>query len=73
MASRNLFEDGVLGRQGVAVLIDVAKFDRRGPVLAARIVAGRPYKSVDELDAVNGFGPKMLDKVRPHVFVSESE
>jgi endonuclease YncB( thermonuclease family) len=42
-----------------------------GPVLAARIVAGRPYKSVDELDAIQGFGPKMLDKLRPHVFVQK--
>ncbi len=43
-----------------------------GPVLAARIVAGRPYKGVDELDAIKGFGPKKLDKMRPHVFASKS-
>lgn len=38
-----------------------------GPTLAARIVAGRPYRSVDDLDRVKGIGPATLAKLRPYV------
>jgi competence protein ComEA len=38
-----------------------------GPVLADRIIAGRPYKMVDDLVKVKGVGPKALEKIRPHV------
>lgn len=37
-----------------------------GPVLAAAIIAGRPYASVDELRRVPGIGPRRLAAVRPH-------
>jgi competence protein ComEA len=44
-----------------------------GPVLAQRIVDGRkehgPFKSVEELDAVDGVGPKMLEALLPLVTV----
>lgn len=44
-----------------------------GPVLAQRIVDWRkehgPFKSVEELDAVDGVGPKMLDALLPLVTV----
>jgi competence protein ComEA len=40
-----------------------------GPVLAEKIVGGRPYKSVDDLLHVTGFGPKLLEKIRPYVTV----
>jgi len=40
-----------------------------GPVLAAKIIAGRPYKKVDDLLRVSGMGPKLLEKLRPYVFV----
>jgi competence protein ComEA len=36
-------------------------------VLAGRIIAGRPYKAVEELDHVPGIGPKRLEKIRPLV------
>ncbi|MDD5223875.1 MAG: helix-hairpin-helix domain-containing protein [bacterium] len=36
-----------------------------GPVLAERIIAGRPYKTVDDLLKVNGIGYQKLDKIRP--------
>ncbi len=42
-----------------------------GPVLAERIIAGRPYKSVDDLLKVPGIGPATLEKIRPHVVVRE--
>lgn len=37
-----------------------------GPVLAARIIAGRPYKTVDGLIKVKGIGAKTLEKIRPY-------
>lgn len=40
-----------------------------GPVLAAKIIAGRPYKNVDDLLHVSGMGPKLLEKVRPNLVV----
>ncbi len=42
-----------------------------GPALAARIVAFRqengPFRTVDDLLAVKGIGPKMLEKLRDKV------
>lgn len=40
-----------------------------GPVTAANIVAGRPFRTVQELDRVPKIGPKTLDKLRPFVVV----
>ncbi len=37
-----------------------------GPVLSARIIAGRPYKTVDDLLKVKGIGPKKLEHIRPY-------
>jgi endonuclease YncB( thermonuclease family) len=44
-----------------------------GPVLASRIIAGRPYQSVDDLLHVTGIGPRLLDKIRPYLTVKASE
>lgn len=38
-----------------------------GPTLAGRIVAGRPYARVEDLDAVKGIGPATLRRVAPLV------
>ncbi|HKU03694.1 MAG TPA: ComEA family DNA-binding protein [Arthrobacter sp.] len=55
---------------------DAAELDtlpKVGPVLAQRIVDWRkdhgPFKSVEELDAVDGVGPKMLETLLPLVTV----
>ncbi len=40
-----------------------------GPVTASAIVAGRPYRCVNDLDRVRGIGPKTLEKLRPFVVV----
>ncbi|HDH06494.1 MAG TPA: hypothetical protein ENH01_12460 [Nitrospirae bacterium] len=40
-----------------------------GPVLAARIIAGRPYRNADDLLKVKGIGPKKLKKIRPYFAV----
>lgn len=42
-----------------------------GPVLAKKIIAGRPYKTVDGLIKVKGIGPKKLEKIRPYVVVGK--
>jgi len=38
-----------------------------GPALAQRIVAGRPFNSIDELLDVSGIGDKTLEDLRPLV------
>ena len=38
-----------------------------GPALAARIVAGRPYTTVEDLDRVRGIGPATLARLRSRV------
>jgi competence protein ComEA len=40
-----------------------------GPVIARRIIEGRPYRSVDELERVKGIGKKRLEEIRPLVTV----
>jgi competence protein ComEA len=40
-----------------------------GPKLASEIIAGRPYKTIDELDRVKGIGPKKLAQLRPRVMI----
>jgi len=59
-----------LNTAGVAELDTLPKV---GPVLAQRIVDWRkehgPFKSAEELDAVDGVGPKMLESLLPLVTV----
>jgi len=38
-----------------------------GPSLAARILAGRPYRSLADLDGVKGIGPSTLSALTPLV------
>jgi competence protein ComEA len=40
-----------------------------GPVIARRIIEGRPYRSVDDLDRVKGIGKERLEVIRPLVKV----
>jgi competence ComEA-like helix-hairpin-helix protein len=40
-----------------------------GPVIARRIIEGRPYRSVDDLERVKGIGKKRLDEIRSLVNV----
>ena len=42
-----------------------------GPVLAGRIIAGRPYKTVDDLLKVKGIGSKKLEKIRPYFVIGK--
>ena len=38
-----------------------------GPKMAAKLIAGRPYSSMNDLDKVKGIGPCMLKKLEPRV------
>lgn len=51
----------------MATLAQLETLPRVGPKLAAKIVAGRPYKGLEDLDRVKGVGPKMLEALRPLV------
>ena len=42
-----------------------------GPVFAKRIIAGRPYSTVDDLLKVKGIGPKKLEKIRPYFLIGK--
>ena len=38
-----------------------------GPKMAAKLIAGRPYSSMNDLDKLKGIGPSMLKKLEPRV------
>ena len=40
---------------------------RVGPKLAEKIIAGRPYKGLEDLDKVKGIGTKVLEALKPLV------
>jgi hypothetical protein len=44
-----------------------------GPKLAAQIVAGRPYASVEELLAIKGIGAKRLAAIRPRARMTSTQ
>lgn len=50
-----------------ASLEDLDTLPGIGPALARRIVAGRPFNSIDELINVSGIGEKTLEDLRPLV------
>lgn len=40
-----------------------------GPALAARVIAARPFRTVDDLADVRGIGPRTLDRLRSRLVV----
>ena len=42
---------------------------RSQPSTYSMIIAGRPYKSIDDLLAVKGIGKKTLEKLRPFMHI----
>lgn len=42
-----------------------------GPIFAERIIAGRPYKTVDDLLNVKGIGLKKLENIRPYFAIGK--
>lgn len=60
---------GVVIDVQTASLADLQSLPRVGPVLARRIVEGRPYARPDDLLSVRGIGPATLGRLRPRVSV----
>lgn len=48
---------------------ELERLPRIGPALAERIVAHRPYRTLEELERVPGIGPRTLEALRPHATV----
>ena len=44
-----------------------------GPALARRIIAGRPYRSVEDLGRVKGIGAATMGKLRPLVTARQED
>jgi len=42
-----------------------------GPVLAGRIIDGRPYRDIYELDKVKGIGPDTIESIKSKAVVRE--
>lgn len=54
---------------------ELALLPRIGPALAQRIVDFRrkhgPFQSLEDLDQIEGIGPRTLDMLRPHLALAE--
>jgi hypothetical protein len=50
---------------------ELASLDGIGPALAARIVAARPFRRVDEVAHVRGIGARRLARLRPRLVLDE--
>jgi competence protein ComEA len=50
-----------------ATATELEALPRIGPVIARRIIEGRPYRSVEELKRVKGIGPRPPEEIRPFV------
>ncbi|MCK6505679.1 helix-hairpin-helix domain-containing protein [Myxococcota bacterium] len=53
-----------------ATLAELDALPRIGPALARRVIAARPFTSVDDLSRVPGIGPATLEVLRPLVTVA---
>jgi len=54
-----------------ATVAELASLDGIGPKLGARIVAARPFVTVDDIGKVRGIGPRRLARLRPRLFLDE--
>ena len=58
-----------------ATWVELAQLDGVGEALATRIVEDRrtngPFRSIADLDRVKGIGPKLLNRLRPHLAIDE--
>jgi competence ComEA-like helix-hairpin-helix protein len=54
-----------------ATVAELASLEGVGPALAARIVAARPFATVDEVARVRGIGQRRLARLRARLFLDE--
>jgi competence protein ComEA len=54
-----------------ATVEELASLDGIGPKLGARIVAARPFVTVEDLGKVRGIGRRRLARLRPRLFLDE--
>ena len=54
-----------IAKVNTATVAEVEILPGIGPVIARRIIEGRPYRSVEELDRVKGIGKRRLEQIRP--------
>jgi len=52
-----------------ATSVELQKIKGIGPVIAKRIIEGRPYRTLDDLLRVEGIGKKKLEKIRPYLMI----
>ena len=50
---------------------ELASLDGIGPALGARIVAARPFVTVEDIAKVRGIGRRRLARLRPRLFLDE--
>jgi competence ComEA-like helix-hairpin-helix protein len=50
---------------------ELAQVPGVGPAMATRIIAARPFRTLDELRQVSGIGPAVLDRMQSHVTVDQ--
>ena len=54
-----------------ATVEELASLDGIGPKLATRIVAARPFRSVEEVAKVRGVGRRRLARLQPRLLLDE--
>jgi competence ComEA-like helix-hairpin-helix protein len=54
-----------------ATVEELASLDGIGVKLAARVVAGRPYVTIDDVARVKGIGPRRLARLRDRLVLDE--
>ena len=54
-----------------ATVEELASLDGVGPKLGARIVAARPFRSIDDLARVRGIGRRRVARLRARLFLDE--
>jgi len=67
MTAEDLAALGVAVDPNEASAVELQSLPGVGPVLATRIVAGRPYSDAESLLEVSGIGPRTLARIKPRL------
>jgi len=69
---RSLDEGSRLVNINTATAVELESLPGIGPSLAQFVIAGRPYKSIDDLERVHGIGPRQVEQLRPFLTATGS-